>query len=322
MRIPAVDTYLEYTAGVDGASLDTFVTPDLTPNGVAYSGQLSELVVAVNDVETTNYTDNGDGTITLDTAAAVGDTVEIWRETPVLESLVTFPVPTKYSPRDNNKAITQLLLCIQELWGGARELSSEVSSRIDEEVETLEAALTAMYATIVSYVNTAIAGAFTITGIAGATCTLSVSNGDTYLDTPYLFNNGILMVGGSMYNLSDSSQVTLSTVSGHTRITFADAIVGDHTAILVVLATAEGTEYSFDGLRATTYAGTWTAGDVGISVPFVFDKGLLILGGVTYDFGTPGHGVTLTDVGGVSTTITLASAPLTDHEYIVVMFSE
>jgi hypothetical protein len=232
--------------------------------------------------------------------------VEAWRTTPVNESLVSFPPATQWTPTHNNKSITQLLMCIQELWGGLQELETVISFKLKD---------------LESYVNQAIAGAFKITGIAGATCTLAVSNGDTYLDTPYLFNNGILMVGGSMYNLSDPSHVTLSVVNGHTRITFNQAILGDHVAILIVLATEPGTEYTFDGLRASTYSAAWAAGVTTLLVPFVFDKGLLILGGSTYDFGDPSHGVTLTDVGGVSTLVTLAAAPITDHEAIVVMFN-
>lgn len=230
MRIPAVDTYLEYTAGVDGASLDTFVTPDLTPSGVAYSGQLASLVVAVDDVVTTAYTDNGDGTITLDTPATVGDSVKIWRETPVLESLVTFPVPTKYSPRDNNKAITQLLMCIQELWGGLREMDSKVESN----VSTIEDTIAALEASLTAYVNSAVASVFEFTGAATVWST-SVSAGDESLATPYSFTKGLLMVGGSLYNLGDPTHVTLDNSGVSTTIEFNGPMVADMDAILIIL---------------------------------------------------------------------------------------
>lgn len=321
MRIPAVDTFLSYTAGVGGASVNTFVTPDLTPAGVPYTPSISTLVVHVGDVATTAFTDNGDGTITLDVDAAVGSTVKIWRSTPVLTSLVTFPVPTKYSPRDSNKAITQLLLCIQELWGGTKELNAEINERIDSEVDTLETALTTMYTTIMAYVNSAIASVFEISGVSGATWSSSVSAGDTYMDTPYLFTQGVLMVGGSLYNLSDPSHATLSVVGGHTRITFGSPIVSNSDTILIIFSSTTATTFDYSGLEASTFTASWSAGDDTLLVPFVFTKGLLILGGVTYDFATAGHGATLTDVGGVSTLITLAAAPIVDSECIVLMFT-
>lgn len=321
MRIPAVDTFLSYVAGVGGTSVNTFVTPDLTPAGVPYGTAISSLVVAIDDVVTTAFTDNGDGTITLDSDAAVGSTVKIWRVTPVLESLVTFPVPTKYSPRDSNKAITQLLLCIQELWGGTKELNAEINERIDSEVDTLEAALATAVTTVMTYVNNAIASVFEISGVSGATWSASVNAGDTYLDTPYLFNQGVLMVGGSLYNLSDPSHATLSVVGGHTRITFGSPIVADMSCILIIFSSTTATTFDYSGLEASTYTASWSAGDTTLLVPFVFTKGLLILGGVTYDFATAGHGATLTDVGGVSTLITLDVAPLVDSECIVLMFT-
>ena len=218
MRIPAVDSYLEYTAGVGGTSVNTFVHPDLTPAGMPYSPSLSELVVAVDDIVTTAYVNNGNGTITLSTNAAVGSTVKIWRVTPVLESLVTFPVPTKMDPKFNNKSITQLLLCIQEVWGGLKELNSKLDG-INTDLQ--------------SYVNSAIASVFEFSGLAAAVWSTTLSAGDTSLVTPYSFTKGILIVGGSVYNLANPSHVTLDNTGANTVINFLSPIVADHEVILI-----------------------------------------------------------------------------------------
>lgn len=218
MRIPAVDSYLEYTAGVGGTSVNTFVHPDLTPAGMPYSPSLSELVVAVDDIVTTAYVNNGNGTITLSTNAAVGSTVKIWRVTPVLESLVTFPVPTKMDPKFNNKSITQLLLCIQEVWGGLKELNSKLDG-INTDLQ--------------SYINSAIASVFEFSGLAAAVWSTTLSAGDTSLVTPYSFTKGILIVGGSVYNLANPSHVTLDNTGVNTVINFLSPIVADHEVILI-----------------------------------------------------------------------------------------
>ena len=219
MRIPAVDSYLEYTAGVGGTSVNTFVHPDLTPAGMPYSPSLSELVVAVDDIVTTAYVNNGNGTITLSTNAAVGSTVKIWRVTPVLESLVTFPVPTKMDPKFNNKSITQLLLCIQEVWGGLKELNSKLDG-INSDLQ--------------SYVNSAIASVFEFSGLAAAVWSTTLSAGDVALATPYSFTKGILIVGGSVYNLANTSHVTLDNTGANTVINFLSPLVVDNEAILII----------------------------------------------------------------------------------------
>ena len=316
MTIPA--TYLRYVVGEAGAGTNDFQAPGLTLSGAPYGGTLSTHRVLVNNAVRTDYTLETGNIVRFPTDLVAGDVVEIFRNTDVASSMVTFPTPTGMNPVYFNKAITQLLLGIQELHGKMSQVSLSLDAKVAELEEYIDDALNDMR----TYVNSAIAGVFTISGIAGATVTLSVADGDTYLDTPYVFNHGILMLGGSMYNLSDPSHATLSVVNGFTRITFTNgAILGDHVAILIVLATAAGTEYNFAGLRATTYSSSWGAGNTTLLVPFVFDKGLLILGGLTYDFSEPSHGVTLTDVGGVSTLITLAVAPVADHEAIVVMFN-
>ena len=219
MRIPAVDSYLEYTAGVGGTSVNTFVHPDLTPAGMPYSPSLSELVVAVDDIVTTAYVNNGNGTITLSTNAAVGSTVKIWRVTPVLESLVTFPVPTKMDPKFNNKSITQLLLCIQEVWGGLKELNSKLDG-INSDLQ--------------SYINSAIASVFEFSGLAAAVWSTTLSAGDESLVTPYSFTKGILIVGGSVYNLANTSHVTLDNTGANTVINFLSPLVVDNEAILII----------------------------------------------------------------------------------------
>lgn len=219
MRLPILDTYLEYVAGVDGAGVNDFVAPDLTPSGMPYTVSLSTLLVHVNDTEvTTGYTENPDGTITFDTDLEVNDSLKLWRVTPVTSSLVIFPVPTKYSPRDSNKSLTQLLLCIQELWGGLKELRNELVSAQGD---------------LQDYVNNAIAAVFQFSGTAVAIWNASMSAGDTILDTPYVFTKGLLIAGGTIYNLG--SDVTLSLSGGFTRITLPSALLVDKDVILVVL---------------------------------------------------------------------------------------
>jgi hypothetical protein len=174
--------------------------------------------VAVDDTVTTAYVNNGNGTITLSTNAAVGSTVKIWRVTPVLESLVTFPVPTKMDPKFNNKSITQLLLCIQEVWGGLKELNSKLDG-VNSDLQ--------------SYVNSAIASVFEFSGLAAAVWSTTLSAGNTSLATPYSFTKGILIVGGSVYNLANPSHVTLDNTGANTVINFLSPIVADHEVILI-----------------------------------------------------------------------------------------
>lgn len=214
MRIPAVDTFLSYTAGVSGAGVNDFVAPDLTPVGVSYTTGMSTLVVHLDDVLTTNYVLNSSNIVHFPSDLAVGTMVKLWRTTEILTSLVTLPTSTtKLTPAAINKGLSQSLLGIQEVWGGLKELKAELES----------------------YTATAIASVFEFSGTSVATWSTSVSDGATSITTPYVFTKGILMVGGSMYNLSNPLHVTLSVVAGVTVITFVSAIVGDHEAILIVL---------------------------------------------------------------------------------------
>ena len=311
-----VDTYLRYLA-TPGQT--RFVAPSRKLGGAPYPLE-ADLIVHVDSVPTTipwAY-DANSSEIVLSNGLMAGALVEIWRRTEVDESLVEFPVAQKWLPKDNNKSMTQLLMCIQEVWGGLKELDGGITTRLQTLSDTVDAAMESLR----DYVNNAIASVFEISGVSGATWSSTVAAGDTYLDTPYVFNQGILMVGGSMYNLSNPDHATLSVVGNHTRITFTNPILTDHEVILMVFSSTEATTFDYSGLNASTYSASWSAGDTTLLVPFVFTRGILILGGVTYDFSSPGHGVTLTDVGGVSTLITLDTAPVVDHECIVVMFSE
>lgn len=243
MRIPAVDTFLSYTAGVSGAGVNDFVAPDLTPSGVAYVTGMSTLVVHLDGVPSTNYTLNSSNIVHFPSDLVVGTTVKLWRTTEILTSLVVLPTSTtKLTPAAINKGLSQSLLGIQEVWGGLKELDTSIAGQLADTIETVDDSLAAQLASVTqalaglqSYVNAAIAGVFEFSGTAVATWSTNVSDGDTSVTTPYLFTKGILMVGGSMYNLSNPAHVTLSVVAGVTVITFVSAIVGDHEAILIVL---------------------------------------------------------------------------------------
>lgn len=120
-----VDTYLRYLA-TPGQT--RFVAPSRKLGGAPYPLE-ADLIVHVDSVPTTipwAY-DANTSEIVLSNGLMAGALVEIWRRTEVDESLVEFPVAQKWLPKDNNKSMTQLLMCIQELWGGIKELSKKVS---------------------------------------------------------------------------------------------------------------------------------------------------------------------------------------------------
>lgn len=218
MNIPTtIVTYLRHVATSGQVS---FLAPGLALSGAPYNLVASH-EVQINGASTTNpYTYNsGTGVLTFTNGLTVGDIVEIWRRSEVDESLVEFPVATKWTPKANNKSVTQLLMLIQELWGGLKEA---------------EASQGALEETLKTYVNNAVASVFAFSGIAGATWSTTVDVGDDTLATPYKFTNGVLMVGGSMYNLSDPTHVTLDNSGEFTVISFPSAFVVSHEAILII----------------------------------------------------------------------------------------
>lgn len=205
-----VDTYLRYLA-TPGQT--RFVAPSRKLGGAPYPLE-ADLIVHVDGVPTNipwTY-DANSSEIVFSNGLMSGALVEIWRRTEVDESLVTFSTATKWTPKDNNKSVTQLLMLIQELWGGLSELSIALTN----------------------HVNAAIASVFKFSGTVGAIWSTSVSAGDTSITTPYKFTTGILMVGGSMYNLSDPTHVTLDNSGDYTIINFSSAFVVSHEAILII----------------------------------------------------------------------------------------
>lgn len=122
-----VDTYLRYLATPDQTR---FVAPSRRLEGAPYPLE-ADLIVHVDGVPTNipwTY-DANSSEIVLSNGLMPGALVEIWRRTEVDESLVEFPVAQKWLPKDNNKSMTQLLMCIQELWGGIKELETTVTSK-------------------------------------------------------------------------------------------------------------------------------------------------------------------------------------------------
>jgi len=212
-----VDTYLRYVA-TPGQT--RFVAPSRKLEGAPYPLE-ADLIVHVDGVPTNipwTY-DANSSEIVLSNGLMSGALVEIWRRTEVDNSLVEFPVAQKWLPKDNNKSMTQLLMCIQELWGGIKELNSKLNG-INEDLQ--------------SYVNSAIASVFEFSGLAAAVWSTTLSAGDTSLVTPYSFTKGILIVGGSVYNLANTFHVTLDNTGANTVINFLSPLVVDNEAILII----------------------------------------------------------------------------------------
>jgi len=209
MTIPL--TYVRHVVTTAGQTV--FNVPSLVLPGAPFGGTIATLLVKVDGGTPPTYTHSTSlNQVTFLTGLPAGAVVEAWRTTPVNESLVSFPPATQWTPTHNNKSITQLLMCIQELHGAVEELRGNLSN----------------------YVNNAISSVFEFSGIAGATWSTTLDSGDTSLATPYSFTKGILMVGGSMYNLSDPSHVTLDNSGANTVINFLVPILGDHEAILII----------------------------------------------------------------------------------------
>lgn len=212
MNIPTnVNTYLRYVATGGQVS---FLAPGLTLSGAPYALEATHEIM-VNGLPTTipwSY-DSTTGVITFTSGLASGDIVQIWRRTTIDESLVSFPVATQWTPKHNNKSITQLLMLIQELWGGIKEVKDDLQT----------------------YVNSAVASVFEFSGTAAATWSTSVEAGDTQVVTPYSFTKGLFMAGGTVYNLSDASDATLDNTGEFTIINFPSPFIVSMDALLVVL---------------------------------------------------------------------------------------
>lgn len=114
MTVPT--TYIRYIAGTDGAPLNDFTPPGLTRAGAPVSDTISDYEVLVDGVPTTGYSITGGGLMQFTSDLTVGQALDIKRITPIADSLVTYPVPTRYTPRSHNLSLTQLLYSIQELW--------------------------------------------------------------------------------------------------------------------------------------------------------------------------------------------------------------
>lgn len=316
--IRETNAYLRYRTGGN-----SFVAPPLVATGSPYGGILGSLEVYVDatPLDPSKWTYSSDtGLVTTTDTYTVDNLVEIRRVTP-LESLVTFPVPDRYSPLHNNKSIAQWLALIQELWGMLKWLYWWGRDQMEILYDYIDAEILALKIYLMNYINTVIAGAFSITGITGATVSLDVSATQTVIPTPHKFTQGVLMLGGSMYNLSDPSHATLDNSGAYTQIVLSAPLGFDTKGVLMIFGTDPEHVISWAGLRATTHTDTWAAGVSTMLVPFVFTKGMLLLGGETYVLPSIVPAVTLTDVGGAATLITLPVAPTVDHTAIVVMFT-
>lgn len=163
-----------------------------------------------------------------------------------------------------------------------------------------------MLTSMQDYVNKALAASILISSNHGVAWTTTINDGATYLDTPFLITSGLLFVGGVLYNLSDSNHVTLSIENGYTRITFPSPIVGTHESILIVLSTGN------------TWTTTLEDGDITVTTPISFTKGVFMVGGLLYDLTNAAH-ATL-DNSGATTVINFTSAISGTHEAILITF--
>lgn len=115
----ALDALMVYTFE-EGDSGRAFVAPRLRPFSVVYDAEdLGSLVVMLNGevLDASAYTYDSRGpSVVLHEDPPVGSEIILQRVTPV-EQKVSFPVPTRYSAKDNNKAFSQVHLILQELWG-------------------------------------------------------------------------------------------------------------------------------------------------------------------------------------------------------------
>lgn len=350
MNIPTtVDTYLRHVAT---GGQKTFLAPGLSLSGAPYT-LVGEHEVLINGAATTNpWTyDSGTGVITFTNGLTADDVVEIWRRTEVNESLVSFPVATSWTPKHNNKSITQLLMLIQELWGGLKEANVDLQVAIEETRDYIDAAVTsltsyvnsavsnlqtwvtntvsaavadleaqllalssattaalsALDTSLKTYTNNAIAAVCGTGAISGSTIwSTTISAGVTEIQTPLAFDRGILIAGGVTYNLSNPAHATLSWVGNARKITLTSA-PGACEAILVV--------FELSRTVSSVWSTTLAAGTTDVLTPYLFTKGFMIVGGVTYDVSNSSH-VTL--IHGTTTTVRILSAFPGDQEVILV----
>ena len=319
MIIPNSAAYLEYeAAGTPGG--ETFVAPGLNPSGLSYSGALSSIKVAVNGDPLANHlwSLNSSGSVVISTTLVAGDKVEIWRETPVGESLVDYPVPNRYTPLVHNKSLKQIFLCLQELWGGLKWLLGYTNTKIAETVENLEGQLGDLKENLegqlgdleetfnnwasgllvqlaewkvdtLAYINSAIAAGFSAMFEPGTVVTWSttVAAGSTKLPTPFRFDRGMLIVGGSVYDLQNPAHALLGSAgTSNTTIYFNEPIGFDTQAILVAFATSALGESS--GLAGETQSYVLNPGEDSLEIPRAgITRGTVAFAGKWYDLGDP-----------------------------------
>ena len=167
------------------------------------------------------------------------------------DQLVNIANQGAFYPSVLNGAFDKAILLIQEISEAldrsvlvspvSAQTPSEVVAALIEDaalaISTANAAVATANASLaasIAYTNNAVASALQFSGAALATWSTSVSDGDDSITTPYSFTHGILMVGGSMYNLSDPTQVTLDNTGAATIINFSSAFIADHEVILIV----------------------------------------------------------------------------------------
>lgn len=307
--IPTSASYYKYSAAGSAGGGESFVAPPLDPSplplpGVILSNHVVEIDGVPLDSSLWSY-DSGTGEITITSELDAGSSVEIYRETPVSDSLVDYPVVQRYAPRTHNKSLRQIFLCLQDLWGAIKSLFGYV----DSEVDILEESLDAEVVNLKAWVNAALASYFSSLGDINAPVvwTTTVNAGDTIIETPYRFTQGLLFFGGSTYALNDATQVTLDHALGYTRIILEEAALFTGTATLVTL--------SADVEAQAVWSGSISSGESTITVPdtvgvSVDSTGILIVGGTTWDLAD----LTLSD-----NQIDLPEAVVSDHNLILVL---
>lgn len=226
---PVVDTYKQYVftgTGPDASGLE-FVAPSLTPSGLPYEGVLSELKVTIDGIplESTEYTvseSEGTVSITLDTAPDIGAKVLIYRTTPINTSLVTFPVPTKYSPRDNNKALSQMLLCLQEIWGA---FNQSIGNNAALDLQNYADSLEYIRGAVDSLITLALQNDTRLQELEVGLGLRGWTRPDDWLEHPYVFNSAISGLVAVPYTPDESAVVTVTlsaTVPGGFTVNWGD----------------------------------------------------------------------------------------------------
>lgn len=229
-----------YTAGTDGAGLNDFVAPAIDVDGAPYGGTISTLAVKVNSVEVdSGYSVSDANVVTFDEDLEVGDSLELYRETPYEDSLVVFPNPAKYSPVHNNKSITQLLYNIQDIWNWLADrcmvLKSTVADLIHWDADDRRIINVADPSADADAVNlktlTGFVSSALVTAGLGSLLEGTLAEADDTISFSGDVSGVLLMVAGSTFLLrqgvsAGGGTLVYSAGSDETVVTFDDPIYG------------------------------------------------------------------------------------------------